>query len=220
MIQAQNLTKEYIMGPTVIKALNGVTLTIEDGEFVSITGPSGAGKSTLLYQLSLLDLPSSGHVVFDGSHTAELSEKRRTMFRLSYLGFVFQDFALLPELTAAQNVMLPLLMLGYKNKDAYKAAEESLSKFGLGDRLDNTPGQLSGGQQQRVAIARSIVNNPKVLFADEPTASLDSKTGQMIIDIFKDLNKEGQTIVMVTHEKKYYSQANRIVKLLDGKIVE
>jgi putative ABC transport system ATP-binding protein len=166
-----------------------------------------------------LDHPTSGEIIIDEVATATLESDDRTNFRLANLGYVFQDYALLPELTAVENILVPLLMLGYKKKDATVLAVKALEKVGLKDKLDNLPSQMSGGQQQRVSIARAIANNPKILFADEPTANLDSETSQVILDVFKELNQAGQTIVMVTHESEYAREADKIIELKDGKIV-
>jgi len=219
MIVIKNLTKDYQLGEVVVKVLKGINLEIKDGEFVAITGLSGAGKSTLLYQLSLLDEPTAGEIFLNGQNTADFGEAKRTNFRLFNLGFVFQDYALMPELTAMENVYLPLMMMGFNIKKCKKLAQEALDKLGVGDKINNLPSQLSGGQQQRVAIARAIVNKPKILFADEPTASLDSQSSNTVMEAFKGLNTEGQTIVMVTHENIYAKMAKRIIELSDGKVL-
>jgi len=182
-------------------------------------GRSGAGKSTLLYQMSLLDEPTSGEVIIDEEDTSTLSIEEKTLFRLAELGYVFQDYALLPEMTALENVALPLLMQGISEEKAYAKAKEHLVKVGVGERLNNLPSKLSGGEQQRVSIARAIAHDPKILFADEPTANLDNESSRIIMEIFKELHKEGQTIIMVTHEAEYSKIAERIVHLDDGKIV-
>ncbi|MEK7084766.1 MAG: ABC transporter ATP-binding protein [Patescibacteria group bacterium] len=220
MIKAEHLTKSYGEGELKVIALNYVSLDIQDGEFIAIVGPSGAGKSTLLYQLSLLDEPTSGEVYFDGVKTSELNQAGKTLLRLNKMGFVFQDYALLPELTARENVALPILMQGMSKRAALEKAEKALARIGLADKKHNLPSQLSGGQQQRVSIARAIAHDPQVLFADEPTANLDSTNGQLVMQAFLDLHKSGQTIVMVTHEDEYARNADRIITLRDGKIVE
>ena len=220
MIAAKNLTKTYGAGELTITVLDDVTIEIPDGEFISITGPSGAGKSTLLYQLSLLDEPTSGDVYVDGKRMSQCSEREKASFRLHNLGYVFQDYALLPELTALENVALPMLMQGEPRTRAYKKAKEALTRIGLSDKAENRPSQLSGGQQQRVSIARSIAHHPKILFADEPMANLDSENANRVMDAFLDLHKEGQTIVMVTHEEEFARQARRMISLRDGHIVE
>ncbi len=219
MIDAKDIHKIFVRGDVENHVLKGITLHVDEGEFVSIIGKSGAGKSTFMYQLSLLDHPTSGEVVVDGVNTEELSSRERTAFRLNRLGYIFQTYALLPELTATENVMIPLLMRGTSKAAAVERASETLEQVGLGHRLTNLPSQLSGGEQQRVSIARAIANKPKILFADEPTANLDSETSQTVIDVMKALHKDGQTIVMVTHENEYAEQSQRIITLSDGKIL-
>ena len=220
MVSVENIVKTYYSGDIETPVLKGISLSVADGEFVSIIGKSGAGKSTLLYQLGLLDHPTSGEVIIDGIVTSELSVRQRTAIRLQKLGYVFQDYALIAELTAQENVMLPLLMAGLSTIDAKKQTKHALTSVGLGKKLDNQPSALSGGEQQRVSIARAIAGKPKIVFADEPTANLDSETSQIVIDAFKDLHKKtGQTIIMVTHEMEYAEQTQRIISLRDGKIV-
>lgn len=219
MIQVKNLTKTYKNGPLETHVLKGINLSISSGEFVAIMGKSGAGKSTLMYQISLLDEPTTGEIIVDGEKVLELSNKERTKFRLDRLGYVFQDYALVPELTASENVLIPLLMKGQSMEQGKITALKALTEVGLSHREDNRPSQLSGGEQQRVSIARAIAENPKILFADEPTANLDSASGNHIIEVLRDLNKKGQTIVMVTHEKEYTLYCDRIIHLEDGKIV-
>lgn len=220
MIKAKKISKIYESSAGRVVALHDVDLDIKAGEFVSITGRSGSGKSTLLYQLSLLDHPTSGEIFIDEKKVDELTGDQRTNFRLKELGYIFQDYAILPSLTALENVMLPLLMLGYSKDKATRKAKNALDKIGLSDRMNNLPSQLSGGQQQRVAIARAIGHDPKIIFADEPTANLDSETSEVVLKAFLDLNKEGQTIVMVTHEKEYAAMADRTILLSDGAIVK
>lgn len=220
MIETKDLTKVYESQAGKLVALDHVSLKIAKGEFIAITGRSGSGKSTFLYQLGLLDNPSHGRITIDGVHVTELTEDERTKFRLKQLGYVFQDYAILPTLTALENVLVPLMMLGLSTELAQKKAVLALEKVGLGNRMNNLPSQLSGGQQQRVAIARAISHDPKILFADEPTANLDTETSDMVLKAFLDLHKEGQTIVMVTHEKEYAELGDRIIVLSDGKVVE
>jgi putative ABC transport system ATP-binding protein len=220
MIYATDITKTFKNGAVETNVLKGITLTIKTGEFVAIMGKSGAGKSTLLYQLGLLDDPTTGTIKIEDVYTTSLSVEARTDFRLNQLGYIFQDYALLPELSAIENVMVPLLMQGKTQQEAKAVAVASLDRIGLGHRGDNLPSQLSGGEQQRVSIARAVAHNPKILFADEPTANLDSESGDAVIKIFKDLHDQGQTIVMVTHEKEYTLHCDRVIQLADGKIVE
>lgn len=219
MIHVKNLIKTYKDGEIETQVLKGIDFHVQEKDFVAIMGRSGAGKSTLLYQMSMLDEPSSGEILIDGVDVLSLTGQQKSTFRLKELGYVFQDYALLPDLTALENVALPLLMKGEDKKTAYKHATAVLEKVGLGHRINNVPSALSGGEQQRVSIARAIVHNPKILFADEPTANLDNESSKQVIAIFKELNKAGQTIVMVTHEEEYALVAKRIVRLDDGKII-
>lgn len=219
MLHINNLFKTFKSGDSEIHAVDNVSFIVPSGQFVSIAGRSGSGKSTLLYQLGLLDKPTAGTITIDGIDTSTLSEKERTTMRLETLGYIFQDYAILPTLTAIENVMVPLLMQGISSGEAKKKAAKALARVGLADRLDYLPGQLSGGQQQRVSIARAIGHDPKIVFADEPTANLDSETSRAVLDAFLDLNREGQTILMVTHEPDYAALTDRIITLADGKIV-
>lgn len=219
MIITKKLTKKYKSGAGEIIALNNVDIHIPEGQFVSITGRSGSGKSTLLYQLGLLDNPSHGSIHIDGRDVLALSPADRTYFRLVELGYVFQDYAILPSLSALENVMIPLLMRGMSMADARKKAAYALERVGLSDRANNLPSQLSGGQQQRVSIARAIGHDPKIIFADEPTANLDTETSHVVLDAFVKLNKAGQTIIMVTHEPEYAAITDRIIELSDGSVV-
>jgi putative ABC transport system ATP-binding protein len=219
MIEVKNLKKSFKDGESTTEVLKGIDFMTKNGDFVAIMGRSGAGKSTLLYQMSLLDEPTSGEIFINGENVLALSTEERTSFRLSELGYVFQDYALLPEMSALENVALPLLMQNFSEKKAYEKAAEHLTLVGLGERLNNLPSQLSGGEQQRVSIARAIAHEPKILFADEPTANLDNQSSRIIMDIFRKLHKGGQTIIMVTHEVEYSKFAERIIQLDDGKIV-
>lgn len=219
MIQIKNLIKSFKDGQTEIKVLKGIDFKVENGQFIAIMGRSGAGKSTLLYQISLLDEPTSGEIIIDGKIAHTMTQDQKTEFRLLNCGYVFQDYALLPELTTLENVALPLLMQKMDFKKAYTKAEEALQKIKLGHRLKNVPSQLSGGEQQRASIARAIANHPKILFADEPTANLDNESSKIVMDFFLQLHKEGQTIIMVTHEEQYAKLAEKIVKIDDGKII-
>jgi putative ABC transport system ATP-binding protein len=220
MIEAKNLTKIFKSGDEKIIAINEISFKVPQGQFLTITGKSGSGKSTLLYQLGLLDMPTSGEVFIDGKDLVNAKENFKTHTRLNDLGYIFQDYAILPSLTALENTMLPLLMQGYTTKSANTKAKKALEKVGLADRMYNLPSQLSGGQQQRVSIARAIAHAPKVIFADEPTANLDSETSEQVISTFLDLNAEGQTIVMVTHEPEYAKLAHRTITMADGVIVK
>ena len=219
MIEARKLVKTYGKGELEVKVLKNLDLTIGEGEFVAVTGPSGAGKSTLLYQLSLLDEPTSGDVYLAGVRTSELSQAQKTSMRLHELGYVFQDYALLPELTALENVALLMLMQGMPRAASIKQAEAALERVGLSDKKQSLPSQLSGGQQQRVSIARAIGHNPHILFADEPTANLDSQNGHAVMKVFSELHRQGQTIIMITHEDEYARYARRVIALKDGEIV-
>jgi|SRR3989344_528658 len=220
MLISKNLTKIYNDGFEELRALDGASIEIKQGDFVAITGKSGSGKSTLLYQMSLLDKPTSGSVIFEGVNMTESSDNKRTGVRLKDMGYIFQDYALIPTLTAKENIMVPLLMQGYSKKDAANRALKSLDQVGLAKLDHHLPNQLSGGQQQRVSIARAISHSPKILFADEPTANLDHETSLTVLKLFLELNKKGQTIIMVTHEEEYAKMANRIINLFDGKIVK
>lgn len=221
IIEVKNLIKNFGKGEIITKVLRGIDLSVGKGEFVAIMGKSGAGKSTLLYQMSLLDVPTDGTVTLDGIATEKFSEKERTDFRLHRLGYIFQDYALIPELSAAENVLVPLLMLGSGKQEAHDRAVAALDSVGLAHRHDNRPSQLSGGEQQRVSIARAIASEPDILFADEPTANLDSASGQDVMNVMNELHqKKGQTIVMVTHEPEYAAYAERIIEIEDGQIIK
>jgi len=219
MIEGKNIVKIFSTGDIETKALNGVSLKVENQEFVAIVGPSGSGKSTLLYQLSLLDQPTSGQVFLDNKEMSSIGVEEQIKFRLESLGFVFQEYALMPELTAAENVAVPILMQGLNLKQAMKKSAEVLNSVGLSGKDKNLPSQLSGGQQQRVSIARAIAHNPKILFADEPTANLDSVASREILKLFLDLNQRGQTIVMVTHEMEFAKMTQRVISLKDGLVL-
>ncbi|MCX6787725.1 MAG: ABC transporter ATP-binding protein [Candidatus Kaiserbacteria bacterium] len=219
MIEVKNLVKTFKDGPLETRVLKDIDFTAKSGEFIAIMGRSGAGKSTLLYQISLLDEPTSGEIFINGKETHSMSEHEKMLFRLTEFGYVFQDYALLPELTALENVALPLYMQGASRTAADAKAATALERVGLGKRLDNLPSQLSGGEQQRVSISRAIAHLPGVLFADEPTANLDKESSATVMNIFKELHEGGQTIIMVTHEDEFAQFAERIIKLDDGRIV-
>jgi len=219
MIEAKDIKKIYPgIVPTV--ALDGVSFVIKEGEFVAIVGPSGSGKSTLMHIMGFLDRPTSGVYKFRGKSIDELDDDQLARIRNKEMGFVFQSFNLLPRTTVLDNVKLPLLYSGIAREQQDRMAREALEKVGLSHRLFHYPNQLSGGEQQRVAIARAIVNHPSVIFADEPTGNLDSKSGQQIMDILQNLNDQGHTIILVTHEKYTAQMAKRIIQLKDGRIVD
>ncbi|OIO31735.1 MAG: ABC transporter [Candidatus Yonathbacteria bacterium CG_4_10_14_3_um_filter_47_65] len=219
MIETRNLTKTFKHGNIETHVLKGIDFRAESGEFIAIMGRSGAGKSTFLYQMSLLDVPTSGEIVIDGEHTHAMNQAKRARFRLFRCGYVFQDYALLPELSAIENVALPLLMQNLNKTKAFSRAYEALEKVGLGHRLENIPSNLSGGEQQRVSVARAFAHRPKILFADEPTANLDNESSALVMNIFRELHREGQTIIMVTHEEQYARMAGKIAKIDDGRII-
>jgi putative ABC transport system ATP-binding protein len=221
MIEISDLRKIYHMGNVEVKALDGVTLNIEKGEFLGIMGPSGSGKSTLLHMLGLLDLPTSGKIVIDGMDISRFTDFEKTMFRLYKLGYVFQDYALVPDLTVMENVSLPAMLRKDRTEEQTKKDSFSiLQKIGLCDRRDHLPRELSGGQQQRVSLARAMVNKPDILFADEPCANLDTENSRVVLELFKEINESmHQTIVMVSHEDWHKDYFHRIVRMRDGRIV-
>ncbi|MBU3966538.1 MAG: ABC transporter ATP-binding protein [Euryarchaeota archaeon] len=216
IIETRDLSKTYLMGKVEVPALRGVNIAVEKGEFVAIMGSSGSGKSTLLNMIGMLDTPTSGKVIIEGVDVSEMDENQRADFRLNKLGFIFQFFNLFMELTALENVAFPILIV--KRKDFEERAMRLLDLVGLSDRANHKPAELSGGQQQRVAIARALANEPALLLADEPTANLDTKSSEQIIEMLMELNKSGQTIVMVTHEPELGKRADRIIWLKDGMI--
>ena len=218
MIQVKDVHKSYDLGETFVHALRGVSFNIEEGEFVSIMGPSGSGKSTLMNIVGCLDTPSEGTYLLNDRNVGNLDEEQLAGIRNEEIGFVFQKFQLLPRSSALENVALPLKYASIKQSERLIRAEEVLDKVGLANRLTHKPTELSGGEQQRVAIARALVNSPSILFADEPTGNLDSKTGDQVLDIFKDLNKRGQTIVVITHEREVAKQSQRTITIKDGEI--
>ncbi len=218
VIESKKLVKSFPSGSGVLVVLKGLDFSVKRGEYVAVTGRSGSGKSTLLYLLGLLDEPTDGEILIENISTKNLTNEERTKMRLNALGYIFQDYALVPELTSVENVVAPLLMQGLDKNTAIEKAKKSLDKMGLSGRHDNLPSQLSGGEQQRVAIARAIAHEPKILFADEPTANLDLETSNIVLGIFDTLHKEGQTIIMVTHEPEFAERTERIVLLSDGVI--
>jgi putative ABC transport system ATP-binding protein len=217
LIRTTDLKKTYLMGKVEVPALKGINIHIRKGEFVAIMGPSGSGKSTLLRLMGLLDNPTAGTVELDGMDVQKLSDRDKVKMRLTELGYVFQEYALLPELSGLKNVYLLLLMMGKTKKESIEEATDILVKVGLGDRIHHMPHEMSGGEQQRVAIARALVADPKIIFADEPCANLDTESSGQILELFNKLNRElDQTIVMVTHEEWHAKYADRVVKLKDG----
>jgi len=219
MIKTNELTKVFRTEEVETTALNKISLHVKEGEYVAVMGPSGCGKSTLLNILGLLDNPTSGSYVFNGTEVANLRERDRTVFRKGNIGFVFQSFNLIDELNVFENVELPLIYLKMKTSERKKKVEEALDRMKITHRAKHFPQQLSGGQQQRVAIARAVVANPRLILADEPTGNLDSKNGIEVINLLSELNKEGTTIIMVTHSERDAGYAHRIVNLFDGQIV-
>lgn len=219
IIKTKSITKTYQMGDMEVHAVNGIDLKIKKGEFVAIVGTSGSGKSTLMHMIGLLDKPTSGKIYLRGEDVSDLTEDELAILRNKYIGFVFQSFNLLSRTSALDNVALPLIYSGTNKQTREKRAKKALEKVGLGDRLDHHSTQLSGGQQQRVAVARALVNNPSLILADEPTGNLDTKSGSEVMKLLGDLNKKGNTIVLVTHELDIANSAKRIVELKDGKII-
>ncbi|MBQ5849049.1 MAG: ABC transporter ATP-binding protein [Treponema sp.] len=218
MIRIENVIKTYDMGENSVKALQGVSFTINQGEFVSIMGPSGSGKSTCMNMIGCLDRPSSGLVEINGKETAKMSEKELAELRNKTIGFVFQQYHLLPSMTVLENVMLPLRYQGIEKHIRKEMAIKALEKVGLQNRKSHRPHELSGGQKQRVAIARAMVTNPKIILADEPTGALDSETGKQVLDMFRQINATGTTIILVTHDPEIGASTNRCIKIFDGKI--
>jgi putative ABC transport system ATP-binding protein len=219
MIKTNSLTKVFRTEEVETTALNKVNIEVKEGEYVAVMGPSGCGKSTLLNILGLLDNPSSGSYIFNGTEVANLKERDRTMFRKGNIGFVFQSFNLIDELNVYENVELPLIYLKMKSGERKKMVEDVLERMKISHRAKHFPQQLSGGQQQRVAIARAVVANPKLILADEPTGNLDSKNGIEVINLLTELNKEGTTIIMVTHSDRDSGYAHRVINLFDGQVV-
>jgi putative ABC transport system ATP-binding protein len=218
MIRLENITRSFMLGKENVHVLNGISLTIESGEFVAIMGPSGSGKSTLMNIIGCLDKPTKGEYFLAGENVSHYNDKELARVRNQSIGFVFQQFHLLPRLSALKNVELPMIYAGISKKERQARAEEALIKVGLSDRMNHLPNALSGGQKQRVAIARAIVNQPKLILADEPTGALDSKTSIDIMDQFSKLNEEGVTVVVVTHESEVAQYANRTIMVRDGLI--
>lgn len=220
ILYMKDIVKEYIVGGEVSKVLKGIDMTVEKGEFLSVLGPSGSGKSTLMNIIGCLDVPTSGEYILDGKMIANQDEKSLAKIRNEEIGFIFQSFFLMNKQTALQNVKMPLIYANMPEKRQNEIAEEMLRKVGLADKKDYYPNQLSGGQQQRIAIARALANNPAILLADEPTGALDQKTGKQVMELFHELNEDGRTIIMITHDAKIASHSKRIVRILDGNIGE
>ena len=218
IINVKDIKKSYTVGTQEVNALRGINLSVEKGEFISIMGPSGSGKTTLMNIIGCLDTPSSGEYELNGSLVSKLEDDELARIRNKEIGFVFQSFNLLAKNSVLENVMLPLKYAGFEKSEAVKKSNEVIDKVGLSDRLAHTPAELSGGQQQRVAIARALVNKPSIIFADELTGNLDSKTGKEVMTIFKELNASGQTIILITHEESIANQSNRIITIKDGLI--
>ena len=218
IINVKDIKKSYTVGTQEVNALRGINLSVEKGEFISIMGPSGSGKTTLMNIIGCLDTPSSGEYELNGSLVSKLEDDELARIRNKEIGFVFQSFNLLAKNSVLENVMLPLKYAGFNKSEAVKKSNEVIDKVGLSDRLAHTPAELTGGQQQRVAIARALVNKPSIIFADEPTGNLDSKTGKEVMTIFKELNASGQTIILITHEESIANQSNRIITIKDGLI--
>ncbi len=220
MIRTENLTKVYRMGDAEVYALHDVNLEIQEGEFIAIIGPSGSGKSTLLNMIGCLDTPTSGAVFIDGIDTGKLSENGLAEIRRKKIGFIFQQFNLVHTLNALENVALPMFFAGVRREIRLDRAEELLVNVGLGDRMHHKPPEMSGGQQQRVAIARALSNDPEVVIGDEPTGNVDTETGNTILDILEGLNKEGRTVIVVTHDAEIAARAGRTKRMRDGKVLD
>ena len=218
VIELRNVKKIYQMDGVRVQALNGVSINISNGDFVAIMGPSGSGKSTLLHMIGVLDRPTNGKVILNGKDVSKLNDSQLARVRGKEIGFVFQTFNLYPTLTATENVELPMMIIGRDKKERKKRASILLKEVGLSGRADHLPSQLSGGERQRVAIARSLANNPNLILADEPTGNLDTKSGYEIMKIFTNLNKNGKTVVVITHDQTIASHAKKTIKIIDGKI--
>ncbi|MCD2346384.1 ABC transporter ATP-binding protein [Clostridium guangxiense] len=220
MIEVKNVSKVYKMGKERVTALNNVSLKINDGEFVAIVGPSGSGKSTLMHLVGGLDTPTSGSIYIDNKDISKLKDKEMSKYRNETIGFVFQAFNLENTQTALENVMMPLIFAGIGGKERKEKAKNALEAVGLGDKIKHKPTEMSGGQRQRVSIARALVNEPQIIFADEPTGNLDSKNGELIMKLLNDLNSRGYTIIMVTHNMEEAKKSKRVIKIKDGEVQE
>lgn len=220
MIDLKNITKTYDMGSVQVQVLKGITLHVDEGEFLSIVGPSGSGKSTLMNMIGCLDVPTTGEYYLDGREISTYNEKQLSKIRNQKIGFIFQKFNLLPRLTALENVELPLIYRGMNSRERKQLSMEALEKVGLNDRVNHKPTELSGGQQQRVAIARALAGNPPVLLADEPTGNLDSKSGNDVMKLIRQLSSEGKTIVLITHDSEIAREAQRTITIKDGMLLD
>ncbi|RZJ36187.1 MAG: ABC transporter ATP-binding protein [Flavobacterium sp.] len=218
LIKISNITRNFILGNETVYVLKGIDLTIKKGEYVALMGPSGSGKSTLMNLLGCLDTPTSGDYILNGKNVSQMHDDELADIRNKEIGFVFQTFNLLPRTTALDNVALPMIYAGYSKSERQARAKEVLTQVNLSDRMDHQPNQLSGGQRQRVAIARALVNKPSIILADEPTGNLDSKTSVEIMNLFGDIHKNGNTVILVTHEEEIASYAHRVIRLRDGMI--
>ena len=218
IIQAKNLTKHYKVGSTIVRALDGLEIDIEKGSYIALMGPSGSGKSTLMNILGCLDTPTSGEYLLNNKDVSEVDDDSLAGIRNKEIGFIFQTFNLLPRYTALENVALPMIYAGINKKDRLARATEVLEQVGLGDRITHKPNELSGGQRQRVAVARALVMKPSIIFADEPTGNLDSKTSEGIMELFAEIHKAGNTLIVVTHEEEVAARAQKIIRLRDGKL--
>ena len=218
ILTMKNIVKDYVLGEETSHVLKGIDLSVNEGEFLAILGPSGSGKSTLMNIIGCLDVPTSGEYILSGRTIADMDEKTLAHIRGREIGFIFQQFNLLPKQDALENVELPMIYAGVHETERRERATVLLEKVGLGDKLHHFPNQMSGGQQQRVAIARAMANSPSILLADEPTGALDQNTGRQVMELFHDINSEGHTIIMITHDAKIASHASRIVRILDGNL--
>jgi len=218
LIKIRKIKRDFILGNETVYVLKGIDLDIEKGEYVALMGPSGSGKSTLMNLLGCLDTPTSGEYILNGKHVSDMHDNELAEIRNKEIGFVFQTFNLLPRTTALDNVALPMVYAGYSKADRHRRAKEVLEQVNLADRMDHQPNQLSGGQRQRVAIARALVNKPSIILADEPTGNLDSKTSVEIMKLFDEIHKQGNTVILVTHEEDIAAYAHRVIRLRDGMI--
>ncbi|MBY0012962.1 ABC transporter ATP-binding protein [Paenibacillus typhae] len=220
LIKVENMIHRYVMAGESMTILKGLSFTVEHGEFVAIIGPSGSGKSTLMNMLGCLDIANEGDYFLDGQEVRKLSDNKLAQIRNEKIGFIFQNFNLLPKLSAVENVELPLIYRGVSHRERREVARNALIRVGLEERIDHRPSELSGGQQQRVAIARALAGTPPILLADEPTGALDSKTGKEVLQMIKELNQQGHTIILITHDLEIAEQAKRIIRIQDGSLVE